>query len=219
MSKFNSSLLFRFLYRGKNISTTLLLYFFSFPAFLSCSYCHFNRLKGHYRLHVISISLMYLLITTQLSRFPRLYLHLPFVVRIFLHNLQGTEYFSTISFFFLYLWYFLSLFLALLALIRSYSRVISIFLVYLLITVQLSRFPRLSLSVFYPFRKKSIPFRLLAPLICLRSHARSLGIKPRFSLWALKREKSRRNAIKNADTVDYLSPIMQWSTSFSCWQT
>lgn len=129
MGKFNSSPLFRFLYRGKNISPTLALYFFCFPAFLSCSYSRFNCLKGHYRLHVISISLMYLLITAQLSRFPRLYLHLPIVVgdRIFLHSL--------VIFFSLPLIFPVPIPRFTRASVRLYSRVISIFLAYLLITM------------------------------------------------------------------------------------
>lgn len=87
-------------------------------------------------MHVISTSLMYLLITTQLSRFPRLYLRLPFVVgnREFLHDIL--VFFPPSS---LILPVPISRFTR--ASARSCSRVISIFLAYLLITMQLSRFP------------------------------------------------------------------------------
>lgn len=119
---------------------------------------------------------MYLLITTPLSRFRRLYLC--FALR------GGTEYFSIISFFFFTFVFLDSISHFTRALVRSYLRVISIFLAYLLITMQLSRFSRLSLSVLCS--GKRVSFRLLP---CLRSHARSLEIKLHSSLWVLKREK------------------------------
>jgi len=49
---------------------------------------------------------MYLLITTQLSRFPRFYLHLLFVIEE--QNMSPRHF----RLFFLYPWYSLSLFLA-----------------------------------------------------------------------------------------------------------
>lgn len=68
---------------------------------------------------------MYLLITTQLSRFPHLYLHLPFVVgdRVFLYD--------NFVFFFSSLTFAVPILRFTCVLAWPYSRIISIFLAYL----------------------------------------------------------------------------------------